>query len=264
MDEQVEIVEKFDASLEACEALLEFAKAHRPSTPFAHEASLIVSGTIARSTATFKCVVKLCRLGYGEQASMLNRTLFEDMISAHWATRFPKRAARLLKRHDEWARVRRAKAFDKHHVTYDLSTPLPQWSGKRKKRLQTLFRTGSWTGRSIPRMVIMVAPLWGAESERMHRLHDVWHQGHNILMHYSARTLGLRIHENHDGSYAFHTGPSKHFVGTALGFAFWTYANTISLGLKGNALDDLNALATKYDAVVPDRHARYRDDDSTP
>ena len=85
MKDQPGIEQKFEASFEACEALQEFAEAHRPG-PVSHEASLIVAGTIARSAAAFKCIIKLCRMGYGDQASMLNRSFFEDMISAHWAT----------------------------------------------------------------------------------------------------------------------------------------------------------------------------------
>jgi hypothetical protein len=255
-------VEKFEASFEACEALQDFAKAHRPG-PVQHEARLIVAGTIARSDVTFKCIVKLCRMGYGEQASMLNRTLFEDMISAHWATLFPKRAARLLMRHDDWVRVRLARLRDKHNIAYDLTSPLPTWTSGRKKRLRKLFRRGSWTGRSLPQMVKQVKKLWPAPgAERLERMHDLWHQGHNILMHYSARSLQLRVQQNPDGSYVFDTRPSETFVATALGFAFWTYANTVSLGLTGEDANELNALATKYDAVVPDRHVRFKEDDA--
>jgi hypothetical protein len=254
VDDQYEITKKYEASFKACDELLEFARQHRPPRP-EHEAALIVAGTVARSDVTFKCLVKLCRLGYGEQASMLNRTLFEDMISAHWATRYPKRATRLLIRHDEWARVRRAKAYDKHELRYDQTTPLPTWWGKRRKRLQRLFGSGSWNGRSLPKMVEMVSPLWqGADRERLQRMHDVFHQGHNVLIHYSAKTLGLRVHEDADGSYTFHTGPSERFVALGLGFAFWTYANTISLGVDGDDLAALNELAAKHDAVVPDRY----------
>jgi hypothetical protein len=260
LDVQEEIVKKFGPCFEACEALLEFARGHRPGDP-KHEAALIVAGTIARSDANFKCVVELCRLGYGEEASRLNRVLFEDMVSAHWAVRFPKRATRLLARHDDWARVRIADARDKHNIAYELSSPLPTWWGKRRKRLRALFRGGSWSGRSVPRMVEMVRPLWPDEesAERLQLMHDVFHQGHNVLMHYSARTLGMRVHQADDGAFTFHNGPSERFVGPALGFAFWTYAQTLSLGVQGDDLTELSKLVTKYDFVVPDRYLKLRD-----
>ena len=44
----------------------------------------IISLELARSTKTFRGVVELCRSGYGEQAAMLNRSLFEGMAVAHW------------------------------------------------------------------------------------------------------------------------------------------------------------------------------------
>jgi hypothetical protein len=52
--------------------------------------------TLARSDRTFGMVVKLCRLGYDQQASMPNRSLFEDMISAHFAALRPASANRLM------------------------------------------------------------------------------------------------------------------------------------------------------------------------
>jgi hypothetical protein len=260
MNERPEIVDKFRPFFEGCDELLTFARSHRPQRQ-EHEARLIVSGTLARSDATFNCVVKLCRCGHGEHASMLNRTLFEDMISAHWAAKYPARASRLLRRHDEFVRVRRARAYDKHHLDYDLSSPLPSWTPERRRRMRTLFARGSWTGRSIPTMVAQVESMWAeADRERLHGLHDVWHQGHNMLIHYSARTLSFRVSEDAEGKQTFATGASERFIGTALGFAFWTYANTISLGLDGEALAELNSLATRYDRLVPDRHAKYKMD----
>jgi len=256
--DQPGIEQKFEASFEACEALQEFAEAHRPG-PVSHEASLIVAGTIARSAAAFKCIIKLCRMGYGDQASMLNRSFFEDMISAHWATLYPKRAARLLKRHDDWVRVHLARVRKRHNIAYELSTPLHTWTGSRKKRLRKLFGRGSWTGRPLPTMVKQVKPLWPdeASAERLQRTYDLFHRGNNILLHYSARSLQQRVDVNPDGSYSFNAGPSEVFVASALGFAFWTYANTISLGVTGDDESELAALARKYDAVVPDRHLPF-------
>jgi len=260
MREQKDVAAKFAPSFEACDALLEFAKNHRPGWP-KHQAALIVSGTIARSDANFKCVVQLCRFGFGEEASRLNRVLFEDMVSAHWAVRFPKRAAGLLARHDDWARVRLAKARDAHGVKYELTNPLPAWWPQRMKRLRRLFRNQSWNGRSVPKMVAMIKPLWpdAKAAERLQLMHDVFHQDHNVLMHYSARTLGMRVQQDDDGAFTFHTGPSERFVGLALGFAFWTYAQTISLGVAGDDLTELSKLATRYDAIVPDRYLPLRD-----
>jgi hypothetical protein len=78
-------------------------------------------------------------------------------------------------------------------------------------------------------------------------------------MHYSAKTLGMRVHQNEDGAFTFHTWPSERFVGLALGFAFWTYAQTISLGVEGDDLMELSKLATRYDAIVPDRYLTLQD-----
>ena len=113
-------------------------------------------------------------------------------------------------------------------------------------------------------MVKQVKRLWPdkASAERLQRTHDIFHRGNNILLHYSARSLQQRVDVNPDGSYSFNAGPSESFIVSALGFAFWTYANTISLGVTGDAEAgaELAALAKKYDAVVPDRHLPFKED----
>ena len=54
-------------------------------------------------------VATLCKLGYGQQASMLNRSLFEGMILGAWAAMRPASANRLMAWHEEYVRFRRAK-----------------------------------------------------------------------------------------------------------------------------------------------------------
>jgi hypothetical protein len=107
-------------------------------------------------------------------------------------------------------------------------------------------------------MVKAVEEMWpsGEERARLHRMHDIFHQGHNMLMHHSARSLSIGVEIDQEGNASFRLGPSTDLVGLALGFAFWTYANTISVTLDGDELARLSALATRFDRVVPDRALR--------
>jgi len=75
----------------------------------------------------------------------------------------------------------------------------------------------------------------------------------NMLMHHSARSMSIGVDIADEGSATFNVGPSTDLVALALGFAFWTYANTISLTVEGDDLTVLTKLVTKYDHVVPDR-----------
>src|SRR5581483_791101 len=105
---------------------------------------------------------------------------------------------------------------------------------KRRKRMEQLFRRGTWTGRSVPRMVEQVESMWpeGADRDRLNRMHDVIHQGFSMLMHHSAGSLSLGYSTDEDGHVTFALGPSTALVALCLGFAFWTYANTVSLTVE--------------------------------
>ncbi|MGH3481427.1 MAG: DUF5677 domain-containing protein [Nocardioidaceae bacterium] len=60
---------------------------------------------LARSTKTYRAAVQLARHGYGEQAAMLNRSLFEGMAVAHWVHANERTASE---------RFNRAFTFDRH------------------------------------------------------------------------------------------------------------------------------------------------------
>ena len=66
----------------AAEALIEFTEADLfpLDTPFEQ----IVHGTFMRSRDTFKAIYNLLATGFPVQAAMLVRSLFEDMVVAHW------------------------------------------------------------------------------------------------------------------------------------------------------------------------------------
>jgi hypothetical protein len=136
----------------------------------------------------------------------------------------------------------------------------PDWDEQRRERMRGLFRRQTWTGRSIPKMVMTVEVMWpeGRDHDRLHRMHDIFHQGHNMLMHHSARSMSIGVDVAEDGSTTFNVGPSTDLIGLALGFAFWTYANMVSLTVEGEDLDALTELTRKHDHVVPDRALEIR------
>src|SRR4051794_34820726 len=95
MNEQKAILVTHAKEFAACVEIEEFFRRNLPTTAPDHEAGRIVLWTSARSHRTFKVMVKTCKLGYALEAAKLNRALFEDMVCAHWAARFPTRAAKL-------------------------------------------------------------------------------------------------------------------------------------------------------------------------
>src|SRR5688500_5735965 len=96
------IKETYASELQACRRLLEFAtrELHAWSgRPLKRGADRIIIAEAARATKTFAGVIRLCELGFGEQASMLNRSLFEGMAVAHWVAEHRREAVGLFVRH---------------------------------------------------------------------------------------------------------------------------------------------------------------------
>jgi hypothetical protein len=81
------------------------------------DADQLVALELARATKTFRGAIELCRRGYGEQAAMLNRSLFEGMAMAHWIHANPQQAGE---------RFREAQRFNQHLTTV-LIDDLDDW-----------------------------------------------------------------------------------------------------------------------------------------
>jgi hypothetical protein len=197
------------------------------------DAGEIVLWTLARSYRTFKVVVALCKAGYGQQAAMLNRTLFEDMLAGHWAVKHSKQAVRRMIEHDQYTAVLRAEAFNLHGLRRADANERA-YTKEERKRLDVRYRNGSrpWTGRSLPQMLRAVEDMWPEPDRRLLRqMHDIAHRANNTLLHHSSASLsqGVRM----QNGVSFDVGPSPDFVAAALGLAFWTFANTLSLALEG-------------------------------
>jgi hypothetical protein len=83
------IADEYDDELDACKTLLEFSIGEVQAwsgRPVKRGADRIIISEAARATKTFDAVIRLCALGFGEQAVMLNRSLFEGMVVAHWVS----------------------------------------------------------------------------------------------------------------------------------------------------------------------------------
>src|SRR5689334_3667467 len=70
----------------ACRDLLALAWDRKPDDVGGDAFRALLLAIFARSTLTYRAIMQLCRGGFGEQADMLNRSLFEDMAAAHWVS----------------------------------------------------------------------------------------------------------------------------------------------------------------------------------
>jgi uncharacterized protein DUF5677 len=94
----------------------------------------LVVAIFARSTDTFTCAVRSLRLGYGAQAAMLNRSLFEDMVDAHWIITDPDTAAARYQDHHEHGRMLLADSIASFPDMYP-RIDAPEFDPDERKRL---------------------------------------------------------------------------------------------------------------------------------
>lgn len=213
---------------------------------------LAVNWTTARSYRTYLVVIHLCRCGYGLQAAMLNRTLFEDMVSAHWAVKHPKDAATQIAEHDAYMATLRAEGYAKHGIPKPPGENLPKYTRKQRQVLDRRYRHGGrgWTGKSLPSMIEDVESMWEEPDRRLlHQMHDLVQRANNTLLHHSATSVSLGVTVSGDDdehTVIFNVGPTRDFIRPALGFALWTFPNTFSLLLDGDSLAALNELGRKH------------------
>jgi hypothetical protein len=240
-----------DGALQACRELQAFAWANRPARAPSHTAGLIVLWTAARSDKTFHAIVHLCDPalggGYGEQAGMLVRTLFEDMVTAHWATKYPDRAAKQIVDQDKWIALENARILKR----YDLTQPGMTFFNTTKQeeeRLKAQYSRGGWTRKTVPQMVRAISPMWEDEAERglFQQMHDIEHRYSNTLMHHSGRSLSRNVTVENDGGITFNAGRSESFTAEALSQAFWVYVQTLSLVLDAKQNEELSSIYTTH------------------
>jgi len=90
--------------------------------------------TLPRSYRTFRVVVLLCKAGFAQQAAMLNRTLFEDMLAAHWAMRHQDVGSQRMIEHDQYTATLRKEKYEKHGIPHR-EGDLPTYTEEQRKRL---------------------------------------------------------------------------------------------------------------------------------
>lgn len=206
-----------------------------------HGADLILISIFARSARTYEGIVRcLGEKGFGEQGLMLNRSLFEDMIDAHWLSINRDLATNRLYKHDIYSRLLRAETQRKYPKVFDGRKPPPiKVTNEERKEMQSLFGqsgSGSWTGvRSLDERVDLVKHLWGEAEEALMFWWDWVQKLHNEVLHPSAFSLARlgapTIHqdENDGESLEWHFGSTVEWLGRSVHAAYWTFSQTVSL-----------------------------------
>ncbi len=146
MAEVAKLIEDgFGPQIRACERLYEYAKGVTkawPGRPVEDTPDGLIVSLFTRSLDTFMAAVRLSSLGYGAQAAMLNRSLFEDMIDVHWVATDPDAAKQRYEDHHQHGRMLLADAVAKHPGHYE-QIELPEFDVDERKKLNRLYGSGA-------------------------------------------------------------------------------------------------------------------------
>jgi hypothetical protein len=204
-------------------------------------ADLILISIFARSARTFEAIVRcLGERGFGEQGLMLNRSLFEDMIDAHWVSINRDLAVQRLGQHDLYSRLLRADTQRKYPQWFEgRKPPAIKVSNGERKELRAIFGrsgSGSWTGtNSLDDRVNAVRECWGDSQETLLFWHDWVQKFMNEVLHPSAFSLGRlgapTIHGDADSgeSFEWHFGSTPKWLKQSLHASFWTFGQFVAL-----------------------------------
>lgn len=192
-----------------------------------------MASIFTRSTTTFGGVLHLARVGYGDQAAMLNRSLFEDLVDAGWCVLNADTAAAWLQDHHTHRRMLLADAASSESA-YGSSIGVPKFDQVERQRLDRKFgKYGQkpWNGKNINQKAQEIEPLFKApdDLETLRFFRTIVHKENNGLLHMGASavdtiTLGL------DGEgLQMRIGPSNAHIDEALLGGYWSFLQTTRL-----------------------------------
>jgi SEC-C motif/Family of unknown function (DUF5677) len=248
--------------IDACERLREFAISM--TEPWGGRAldndrieDLLVAVIFTRSISTYWAATRLARVGFGDQAAMLNRSLFEDMVDTHWVTVQPGVAKERLEQHDLHGRMLLADAV-RAEIDVVPADEIPTFDPSERKKLDNIFGeygTNSWTGIGLHTRVKRIEHLWrDPKVAGLHFMRRIVHRENNQLLHLSAYSIAAQVRGRDEGGITLRVGPNTEHVGNALLAAFWIFGQTISHVLDTFKFD----CASRWKEVYEDEWDRLR------
>lgn len=226
------------AELDACQRLLDFAVAELQAwsgRPAKQGADRIILAEAARATKTFHAAIFLCAAGFGEQAVMLNRSMFEGMAVAHWVSLNRREAVGRFTRHHKFNALLWSETFDElGWLDDEVRREMPKVGPKQRAAYVAEFGqygVRSWVGRSLPALLSDVEHMWGDADGRaqLWMFHDVAHRHSNQILHSSATALSATQTGQTVSELGLSIGPSNRLVAQPLHAAYWIYAQVLSL-----------------------------------
>jgi hypothetical protein len=192
-----------------------------------------VLALLSRSVNTFDALSGVVRQGYSGQAGMLARSMFEDMVDAHWVTVEPQLAREQYEDHLVHGQMLWIDQMRKYPEQYG-HVELPEFNPRERDRLDEKFRrwgTTPWSGLAIHTRVDAIAHLWTDEASRstLFFYRDIIQRDHNQTLHVSGESLNRAVELLQDGTPSFRIGPRDDGLDAVLTAGFWTLTQTLTL-----------------------------------
>jgi len=222
---------EFEAALQLRSWVKEFldgsARTEWKMTP--GELDNVFVGTFAKGTKTFRAVVLLCDRGYGQQAAMLNRSLFEHAVVAWWlllCVEDEEEVMKTLRDHRAHARVLFDRAMEQHPELEEdrEDSPFePDYIETLDKRFGTFG--AQWHGKRLDELVREVE---AKIDERYQSLfwkffRFVNHHNNYVIHHSALGTADTVKWDDPDDTPAVEVGPSQEWRSSSLWAATWEY-----------------------------------------
>jgi hypothetical protein len=190
----------------------------------------VFQGTFASATQTYGAMLLLCDRGYGTQAGMLNRSLFENAVVVWWMHLHenPTEVIELLRKHHEHSRVLWDRAAELHpELQLPPTTKIRAPDESDIADLDRLFgRYGnSWYRKPLVDLVRDVEDRWDENYPGMFwkflRFVNHWN---NSMLHHSSAAVTTAIEWNTiEQPPTLRLGPDREWTQGSLWAGFWCY-----------------------------------------
>ena len=206
----------------------------------------------ARQTKTYGGALRLAAGGFGPQASMLARSLFEGMAIAHWAHANPELALERFKKHARHSQLLWGDALEKAEPADPRE--IDTGSDAERKELAALFApygTHLWTGHgSLHALMPDIEEEWleGEPRKMLWWFFRIPQRDNNQVLH--TTSLGLSgVASLTTEALGLDAGPSDYYLDRGLLGATWCYAQMMTLLWDHFAIPDRASLDEVVDGA---------------
>jgi hypothetical protein len=190
---------------------------------------------------------------------MLTRSLFEDMVDAHWVCVEPGLARERLTQHLDHTRLLFNETAADFPTIFDPEN-LPSADPSQRPALDKIFGNfghKSWTGLDIHRRSAAIEHLWTADASRtlFNFFRRVVYRDSNQHLHLSGQALNGLVRANTGEHLSVKVGPGPESVHRALWSSWWMSMQII--GQVFNHFDFPDELRAELDAVAASGGAAF-------